>query len=135
MSGALSGHWSKATVVWVADVRGPARPVSAGEVRTVCVTANLTVMEHTIGVDKARARLGQLAEQAAASEPVILTRRGERLAVLIGPEDYEQLLAERRDRARERLADRLAAVRQSVTASGLDVSVVDEAIAAARALD
>ncbi len=49
-----------------------------GKASTVCVTANLTVMEHTIGVDKARARLGQLAEQAAASEPVILTRRGER---------------------------------------------------------
>ncbi len=103
--------------------------------RTVCVTANLTVMEHMIGVDKARARLGQLAEQAAASEPVILTRRGERLAVLISPEDYEQLLSERRVHAREKLADRLAAVRQSVTASGLDASVVDEAIAAARALD
>jgi len=103
--------------------------------RTVCVTANLTVMEHTIGVDKARARLGQLAEQAAASEPVILTRRGERLAVLISPNDYEQLLSERRAHAREKLADRLAAVRQNVTASGLDASVVDEAIAAARALD
>lgn len=102
--------------------------------RTVCVTANLTVMEHMIGVDKARAKLGQLAEQAA-SEPVILTRRGERLAVLISPEDYEQLLSERRAHAREKLADRLAAVRQSVTAQGLDASVVDEAITAARALD
>ena len=87
-----------------------------------------------IGVDKARGRLGQLAEQAS-SEPVILTRRGQRLAVLIGPDDYEQLLAERRDRARERLAERLLAVRQSVTDSGLDAAVVDEAIAAARALD
>lgn len=102
---------------------------------TVCVTANLTVMEHTIGVDKARARLGQLAEQAAASEPVILTRRGERLAVLVSPDDYDQLVSERRARARELLADRLAAVRLSVTDSGLDVSVVDEAIAAVRALD
>lgn len=91
-------------------------------------------MEQTIGVDKARARLGQLAEQAA-SEPVVLTRRGERLAVLIGPADYEQLLAERRAHAREQLAERLAAVREKVTASGLDVTVVDEAIAAARALD
>lgn len=99
------------------------------------VTANLTVMEHTIGVDQARARLGQLAEQAAASEPVILTRRGERPAVLIGPDDYEQLLSERRAHARQQLADRLAAVRDSVTASGLDASVVDDAIAAARALD
>jgi prevent-host-death family protein len=92
-------------------------------------------MEHTIGVDKARARLGQLADQAAASEPVILTRRGERLAVLIGPADYEQLLSQRRAHARQKLTDRLAAVRESVTEHGLDVAVVDEAIAAARALD
>lgn len=90
-------------------------------------------MEQMIGVDKARAQLGQLAERAA-SEPVILTRRGERLAVLIGPEDYEQLVAERRQRARAVLTERLAAVRQSVTASGLDVGLVDEAIAAARSL-
>lgn len=116
----------------LSDVRLPTRR-EAG--RTACVTANLTVMEHMIGVDKARAKLGQLAEQAAASEPVILTRRGERLAVLISPEDYEQLLSERRAHAHERLADRLAAVRQSVTAQGLDASVVDEAITAARALD
>ncbi|MGH2916671.1 MAG: hypothetical protein ACRDMX_16970 [Solirubrobacteraceae bacterium] len=33
------------------------------------------------------------------------------------------------------LVERLAAVRASVTASGLDVGVVDEAIAAARALE
>ena len=55
--------------------------------------------------------------------------------MLISPDDYEQLLSERRTHAREKLAERLAAVRQSVTDSGLDVSVVDEAIAAARALD
>ena len=90
-------------------------------------------MEVMIGVDKARARLGQLAERAWA-EPVILTRRGERLAVLIGPEDYEQLLAERRERARAQLIERLGEVRASVAESGLEVSVVDEAIAAARAL-
>ncbi|MHB1567828.1 MAG: type II toxin-antitoxin system prevent-host-death family antitoxin [Solirubrobacteraceae bacterium] len=90
-------------------------------------------MEVMIGVDKARARLGQLAERASA-EPVILTRRGERLAVLIGPEDYEQLLAERRERARAQLIERLGEVRASVAESGLEVSVVDEAIAAARAL-
>ena len=90
-------------------------------------------MERTIGVDKARGRLGQLAERAS-SEPVILTRRGERLAVLIGPEDYEQLVAERRERARAQLIERLGEVRASVAESGLEVSVVDEAIAAARAL-
>ncbi len=32
------------------------RPGIRRRARTVCVTANLTVMEHMIGVDKARAR-------------------------------------------------------------------------------
>lgn len=89
-----------------------------------------------IGVDKARATLGQLAEQvASAREPVVLTRRGEPLAVLVSPADYEQLLAARRAHAREQLGERLLAVRKSVADAGLDVSVVDQAIAAARAAE
>lgn len=93
-------------------------------------------MERTIGVDKARAMLGQLAEEVAAAEgPVVLTRRGQALAVLISAAEYEQLVAERRRRARQELTDRLARVRASVSDAGLDVSVVDQAIDAARAVD
>jgi len=93
-------------------------------------------MERTIGIDKARAKLGQLAEEVAAADvPVMLTRRGQALAVLISPTEYERLLAERRQRARQELSERLAVVRQSVADAGLDVSVVDQAIAAARAVD
>jgi len=93
-------------------------------------------MERTIGIDKARAKLGQLAEEVAAADvPVMLTRRGQALAVLISAAEYERLLSERRRRARQELTDRLAVVRASVADAGLDVSVVDQAIAAARAVD
>jgi len=91
-------------------------------------------MERTIGVDKARARLGQLADEIVAEdEAVVLTRRGQAVAVLISPAEYETLLELRRRWAREELQARLAEVRASVASAGLDVSVVDEAIEAARA--
>jgi antitoxin YefM len=92
------------------------------------------MMERTIGVDKARARLGQLADEIVAEdEAVVLTRRGQAVAVLISPAEYEALLELRRRLAREELQARLAEVRASVASAGLDVSVVDEAIEAARA--
>jgi prevent-host-death family protein len=91
-------------------------------------------MDRTIGVDKARARLGQLADEIAAEdEAVVLTRRGQAVAVLISPTEYDELLELRRRMAREELQARLAEVRSSVASAGLDVSVVDEAIQAARA--
>jgi antitoxin YefM len=91
-------------------------------------------MERTIGVDKARARLGQIADEIVAEdEAVVLTRRGQAVAVLISPAEYEALLEQRRRLAREELQARLAEVRASVASAGLDVSVVDEAIEAARA--
>lgn len=91
-------------------------------------------MERTIGVDKARTRLGQIADEIRAEdEAVVLTRRGQAVAVLISPAEYEALLDLRRRLAREELQARLAEVRASVASAGLDVSVVDEAIEAARA--
>lgn len=93
-------------------------------------------MERTIGVDKARARLGQLAEEIAADdEAVVLTRRGEALAVLVSPAEYDRLTETKRRLAQDQLRARLAEVRQSVADAGLDVSVVDEAITAARAAE
>lgn len=93
-------------------------------------------MERTIGVDKARARLSQLAEEVAAEdEAVVLTRRGEALAVLVSPAEYDRLTETRRRMAHEGLCARLDQVRQSVADAGLDVSVVDEAITAARSAE
>jgi prevent-host-death family protein len=91
-------------------------------------------MERTIGVDKARTRLGQIADEIAADEEVVvLTRRGQAVAVLISPSEYDALLELRRRMAREELQSRLVKVREKVASAGLDVSVVDEAIEAARA--
>ena len=93
-------------------------------------------MERTIGVDKARAKLGEIADEIAADdEAVVLTRRGQPVAVLVSPSEYESLVESRRRVAREDLQARLGEVRESVAAAGLDVSVVDEAITAARAAE
>jgi prevent-host-death family protein len=92
------------------------------------------MMERMIGVDKARTRLGQLANEIAADdEAIVLTRRGQALAVLISPAEYDELLDLRRRMAREELQARLTEIRANVASAGLDVSVVDEAIQAARA--
>jgi prevent-host-death family protein len=98
-------------------------------------------MERTIGVDKARAKLGEIADEIAADdEPgvsgaVVLTRRGQAVAVLVSPSEYDSLVESRRRLAREDLQARLAEVRENVAAAGLDVSVVDEAITAARSAE
>jgi prevent-host-death family protein len=90
-------------------------------------------MQKTIGVDKARARLGQLAEEVSAEdEAIVLTRRGEALAVLVSPNEYDRLVRTSREVAQQQLRARLADVRRTVAEAGLSVSVVDEAIAAAR---
>jgi antitoxin YefM len=90
-------------------------------------------MERTIGVDKARAKLSEIADEIAADdEAVVLTRRGQAVAVLVSPSEYDSLVESRRRLATEDLQARLAEVRENVAAAGLDVSVVDEAITAAR---
>jgi prevent-host-death family protein len=93
-------------------------------------------MERTIGVDKARGKLGEIADEIAEDdEPVVLTRRGQPVAVLVSPSVYDSLVESRRRMARGDLQARLAEVRESVAAAGLDVSVVDKAITAARAAE
>ena len=45
-----------------------------------------------LGIDRARARLGDLAEKALAG-PIILTRNGEPALVLLTPDDYSSMVA------------------------------------------
>lgn len=90
-------------------------------------------MERFIGVEEARAKLGQLVEQVAASgEHVALTKRGRALAMIVGRDEYSQLKQLASERAREQLGKQLAEARRQVKAAGLDPAVVDEAIKAAR---
>lgn len=92
-------------------------------------------MERTIGVEQARSHLGQLADEVASKdEPVVLTRRGQPIGVLVSLGDYERLIEARRIAARAELAAHLVEIRERVATAGLDVSTVDEAIAAARGL-
>jgi prevent-host-death family protein len=86
-------------------------------------------MLRAIGVDKARTKLGQLAKEVAADdEAVVLTHRGEPIAVLVSAEEYELLTGIRRDRAGVEMHKHLAEVRQRVVDAGLDARVVDKAI-------
>jgi prevent-host-death family protein len=91
-------------------------------------------VERTIGLNKARGKLGQLAEEVRADNaPLVLMRRGEPLVVLVSPSEYERLTEADRRATAEQLQARLVKLRKTVQEAGLDVTVVDEAIAAARA--
>jgi prevent-host-death family protein len=92
-------------------------------------------VERFVGVDNARGSLGRLVEEVAASGDVVaLTKRGKALAVLVSREEYVQMKLAASERARAELAESLGSARRTVREAGLDVAVIDEAIAAARQL-
>lgn len=92
-------------------------------------------MERFVGVEDARGSLGRLVEEIAhGGDIVALTKRGKALAVLISRDEYVQLKMVATERARAELREALDAARSSVGEAGLDVGVIDEAIAAARRL-
>ncbi len=92
-------------------------------------------MERFVGVDDARSSLGRLVEEVAAGGDVVsLTKRGKVLAVLVSREEYLELKLAATERARTELSEALAQARSTVREAGLDVAVIDEAIAAARQL-
>jgi hypothetical protein len=53
--------------------------------------------------------------------------------MIVGREEYSRIRQLASERARERLAKQLAQARRQIKAAGLDPSVVEEAIRAARA--
>lgn len=92
-------------------------------------------MERFMGVEEARTRLGRLVEEVADSgEPVALTKRGRPLAILVSNDEYARFKQAATREARNELAKRLERVRRVVKAAGLDPSVVDDAVVAARRL-
>jgi prevent-host-death family protein len=91
-------------------------------------------MERSLGVEQARNQLGRLADEVNEKpDVVVLTRRGRPVAVLMGPAEYERVNEARRQLARDELQHRVGQLREAVAAAGLDISLVDDAIAAARA--
>jgi prevent-host-death family protein len=90
-------------------------------------------MERFLGVEEARGKLGQLVQEVAAgAEPVVFAKRGQALAVLISRDEYARLKQAGTQVARAELQSRLSKARRKVREAGLDASVIDEAIAAAR---
>lgn len=92
-------------------------------------------MERLLGIEEARGRLGDVVhEVATGGDPVILTKRGRALAVLVSRDEYARLKGTATAASRAELDDRLAEVRKKIEEAGLGPEVVDEAIAAARRL-
>jgi prevent-host-death family protein len=93
-------------------------------------------MERYVGVEEARARLGALAEEIGlGSEPVVLTKRGQALAVIVSRDEYSRLKEAATRLARQELQRRLSEVRRSIEEAGLGPEAVDDAIAMARGLE
>lgn len=92
-------------------------------------------MERFVGVEDARGALGRLVEDVAGGgDAVALTKRGKALAMLVSRDEYVRMKLAITERARAELTESLTSVRAAVGDAGLDVGVVDEAIAAARQL-
>ena len=89
-------------------------------------------MERFVGLEEARPVLGQLAEEAATGDEVWLTRHGKPLAVLLSREAYLQLRQAAARPGREELASCVAESRRRGAEPGLDPTIVDEAVEAAR---
>lgn len=93
-------------------------------------------MERYFGIEEARGKLGRLAEEVAeGGDAVILSKRGRAMAVLVDRDEYYRFKLEASRRAREELGRALESTRRRIAESGLDPSVVDEAVDAARRLD
>lgn len=73
-----------------------------------------------------------MADVSASGEPVVLTRRGRVLAVLLGRDEYTRFKRAESAAARAELERYLIDVRRRVKAGRLKRSVVDEAIGAIR---
>jgi prevent-host-death family protein len=92
-------------------------------------------MERFLGVDDARGSLGRLVEEVSTGGDVVaLTKRGKALAVLMSRDEYVRLKLVATERVRAELGEALGSARRAVRDAGLDVAVIDEAIAAARQL-
>ncbi len=89
--------------------------------------------EQTLGVEEARAHLGDLIDRVSTGgDPVVLTKRGRSRAVLVSETAFAALKELQRHEARLELQDRLLEIRRLVDEAGLDAGVVDDAVAAAR---
>ncbi len=92
-------------------------------------------MAKVLGVDKARPALGTLVDEVVTGgEPVVITKREGRVAVLMSYEDFTALKALAEGKAKTRLRHALREIRHAVRKSRLPVHLVDEVLQATRGL-
>ena len=93
-------------------------------------------MERTLGIEEARARLGDVAgEVADGADPVVLTKRGRALAVLVDAEQYRRYKEHTSRVARSELQRLLPQIQAEIERAGLDRRLIRDAIDASQRLD
>ena len=116
--------------------RGPRRDAlaeSMGVLTILTVNLKVVLMERFMGIEEARGKLGELAREVEErGEPVVLTKRGRPLAVLLNRDEYGRFKLAETASARAEVERYLVKVRRNVKGTALKRSVVDEAIAAVR---
>lgn len=92
-------------------------------------------MPKVLGVNKARPALGALIDEVVTrGEPVVITKRAGKTAVLVSYEEFTALKALAEGKLKTRLHQALREIRRAVKKNRLPIEIVDEAIQAARGL-
>lgn len=92
-------------------------------------------MAKVLSVDQARPALGTLVDKVVKNgEPIVITKRTGRAAVLVSYEEFTALKALAEGKVKTRLRQALKDIRRAVRNAHLPAHVVDEALQAARHL-
>ena len=92
-------------------------------------------MARILSVDKARPALGSLVDEVVAmKEPVIITKRAEKVAVLVSYEEFTALKTVAEGKVKTRLKNALREIRQEARKGKISSQLVDETIQATRGL-
>lgn len=92
-------------------------------------------MAKVMSVDKARPALGSLVDEVVAKkEPVVITKRAGKAAVLVSYEEFTALKAVAEGKVKARLRKALQEIRRAARKARLPAHLVDEAVQATRGL-
>jgi prevent-host-death family protein len=92
-------------------------------------------MERTLGVEEARGQLGEIAAGIAdGGEPVVLTKRGRALAVIVDHDRYARFKEHSSRQARSELQKLLPQIQSEIERVGLDRTLIRHAIEASQRL-
>jgi prevent-host-death family protein len=92
-------------------------------------------MAMVLSVDKARPELGSLIDEVVAKgEPVVITKRSGKVAVLVSYDEFAAIKAVTDGEVKTRLRHALREIRLAVRKASLPAQLVDEAIRETRGL-